>query len=69
MNFIGEGSIDHGGPTREFFRLFAQEASQKYMRGIDGDKYMASNVTALQVHSNKPCTYNTVKPAIVDTLK
>ena len=59
MNFIGEGSIDHGGPTREFFRLLAQEASEKYMRGIDGDKYMASNITALQVHFKKPVYHKT----------
>ena len=48
VNFIGESSIDSGGPRREFFRLLAYESSQLYMRG-GKDKYMASNVAALQV--------------------
>ena len=32
-----------------FFRILAHEATSMYMRGDGGAKYMAPNVTALQV--------------------
>lgn len=33
VNFAAEGAVDHGGPKREFFRLFAKNAAQAYFRG------------------------------------
>ena len=41
--------MDLGGPTRKFFRLVIQEFEMNYLRGRQGSKYMATNVTALQV--------------------
>ena len=63
VNFIGEGGIDHGGPRREFFLILAHEAAVSYMRGGDGDKYMAPNVTALQVFTcTLVCIYVEITP-------
>ena len=52
MNFVTEGAIDNGGPRREFFRLFALEASKVYFHGGDNEaKFMINNITAVQVAS------------------
>ena len=49
MNFVGEGSIDHGGPKREFFRLLAEQACT-YFRGDDRQpKFLRNNILAVQV--------------------
>ena len=50
MTFVGEGAVDHGGPKREFFRLFAKEASQTYLKGANENcRFFDNNVTAVQV--------------------
>lgn len=50
MNFVGEGAIDHGGPKREFFRLFARLASETYFRGAtDTCRFFDNNMMAVQV--------------------
>ena len=46
---MGEGAIDHGGPRREFFRLFSLKASSTYLHGNNGEKFFVNNVIALQV--------------------
>ena len=46
---MGEGAVDCGGPRREFFRLFAIRAQQKYFVGIPDQKFFACDVSALQV--------------------
>ena len=47
---MGEGAVDCGGPRREFFRLFAIRAQQKYfVVGIPDQKFFACDVSALQV--------------------
>ena len=50
MTFVGEGAIDHGGPRRELFRLFALKASDQYFIGNDGNKFFCNDVIALQVN-------------------
>ena len=45
--FIGEGAVDQGGPRREFFRLLALGAADRYFIGKDTMKFMDTNVTAL----------------------
>ena len=42
--------MDQGGPRREFFRLLALGAADRYFIGKDTMKFMDTNVTALQVH-------------------
>ena len=37
--------MDQGGPKREFFRLFAQNAAQMYFKG----DFMDNNITAVRV--------------------
>ena len=46
---MGEGAVDCGGPRREFFRLFAIKAQQKYFVGVPTQKFFSSDVCALQV--------------------
>ena len=42
--------MDHGGPKREFFRLFVNEASQTYLKGANENcRFFDNNVTAVQV--------------------
>lgn len=41
--------MDYGGPKREFFRLFAIEASDVYFQGKPNYKFFINKVTALQV--------------------
>lgn len=48
VNFAAEGAVDHGGPKREFFRLFAHKASQTYFRG----GFMDTNILAVKVSVN-----------------
>ena len=51
VTFVGEGAVDHGGPKREFFRLFAKEASQTYFKGSSEKcRFFVNNVTAVQVN-------------------
>ena len=51
VTFVGEGAIDQGGPKREFFRLFAEQACT-YFRGDDKQpKFLRNNIQAVQVHS------------------
>ena len=50
VTFVGEGAVDHGGPRREFFRLFANEASRAYFRGASEKcRFFDNNVVAVQV--------------------
>jgi hypothetical protein len=52
VTFVGEGAVDHGGPKREFFRLFAKEASQTYFKGASEKcRFFVNNVTAVQVNA------------------
>ena len=44
---MGEFAIDHGGPLREFFRLFSLECSHTYLTGEP--KYFIVNTAAVQV--------------------
>ena len=47
VTFVGEVAIDHGGPRREFFRLFGLECSETYFHGRR--KYFDVNAAAVQV--------------------
>ena len=47
VTFVGEFAIDHGGPRREFFRLFGLQCSETYFRGKR--KYFDVNAAAVQV--------------------
>ena len=47
MTFVGELAIDHGGPRREFFRLFSLQCSETFFRGKA--KYFDVNAAAVQV--------------------
>ena len=49
---MGEFAIDHGGPLREFFRLFSLECCQIYFRGESNGKYFDVNTAAVQVKLN-----------------
>ena len=52
MTFVGEGAVDHGGPKREFFRLFAEQVSTNYFRGDDGQpKFIRNDTLAVQVYT------------------
>ena len=42
---MGEWAVDHGGPRREFFRLFSQKAHECFFLG----NFLMSNVSAMQV--------------------
>ena len=49
VTFVGEGAIDQGGPKREFFRLFAEQACT-YFRGDDKrPKFLRNDILAVQV--------------------
>ncbi len=50
IRWSGEGSIDHGGPRREFFRVLGNALKETYFRGKDEKKFFEQNVTAVQVH-------------------
>lgn len=50
MTFVGEFAIDHGGPCREFFRLFSSQCSETFFRGKA--KYFDVNAAAVQVNNN-----------------
>lgn len=49
VQFVFEGAIDSGGPRREFFRLFAMLASDKFLIGTTTQKFFCSDICALQV--------------------
>ena len=50
VTFIGEGALDHGGPKREFFRLFAQGVSERYFQGVSsGIRFFVNDIMAVQV--------------------
>ena len=50
VTFIGEGALDHGGPKREFFRLFAQGVSERYFQGVGGRlRFFVNDIVAVQV--------------------
>ena len=50
VTFVGEGAIDHGGPTREFFRIFAEQACSIYFRGEEGQpKFFRNDILGVQV--------------------
>ena len=56
---MGEGAIDHGGPRREFFRLFAAKTAETYFSG--GTKaYFTCNVPALQVKHTYMCIVSVI---------
>ena len=48
VRFVDESAIDEGGPRREFFLLFAREASKTYFCGSEA-KFLMNNITAVQV--------------------
>lgn len=49
VSFVGEFAIDHGGPLREFFRLFSLGCSEIYLKGSTKGRYFAGNAVAVQV--------------------
>ena len=49
INFVGEGSVDYGGPRREFFRLLALNAKEMWFVGSSDKKFFANNVLGVQV--------------------
>ena len=50
VTFVGEGAIDQGGPKREFFRLFAEQACT-YFRGDNKQpKFLRNDILAVQVY-------------------
>lgn len=55
INFVGEGAIDHGGPRREFFRLFAQKVEEDFFQGSDGNKYFVQNIAAVHCSVHVKC--------------
>lgn len=48
VSFVGEFGIDHGGPLREFFRLFSLGCSEMYLKGSEKGKYFDGNAAAVQ---------------------
>jgi hypothetical protein len=48
VTFVGEFAIDHGGPLRDFFRLFSLRCSEIYLRGGARGKYFDGNAAAVQ---------------------
>ena len=52
ITFVGEGAVDYGGPKREFFRLFAQEAGKNYFIGQSSQpKFFRGDILAVQVRT------------------
>ena len=50
VHFVGEEGVDTGGPSREFWRLFASGVSSSYCVSNDsGECFLDKNVPALQV--------------------
>lgn len=49
VNFVGEGSVDYGGPRREFFRLLALNAKERWFVGSSDKKFFTNNVLGVQV--------------------
>ena len=50
VRFVGEGAVDHGGPRREFFRLFASGSKICFFHGSETRKFFINNVSAVQVY-------------------
>ena len=49
VSFVGEGAIDCGGPRREFFRLVALEAKDRFFTG-GLKKFFLCDMMAIQVN-------------------
>ena len=50
ISFVGQSSVDTGGPRREFLRLLASEASDSlYFRRGDEGAFFSCNTTAFKV--------------------
>eukprot|EP00731_Ephydatia_muelleri_P026180 Em0018g280a len=54
VTFLGEPSIDAGGPRREFFRLLPHHAATTLLRG-ERRKFFSMNVKAFQGGCGIPC--------------
>ena len=48
-----EDTVDAGGPTREFWRLFVEGVVAKYCIGEPGSKLFLKDIPALQVSACK----------------
>ena len=58
VNFVGEGSVDTGGPRREFFRLLAEEAKSAYFHSSsDSAGKHTTNIIAGFVSKDKNITF------------
>ena len=52
VHFVGEAGIDTGGPSREFWHLFASGVADKYCISNETRQYFFDkNVPALQVYA------------------
>ena len=49
VSFVGEWAVDTGGPRREFFRLVALEAKEKFFIGRSFQKFFLCDILAIQV--------------------
>ena len=49
VHFVTEEAVDTGGPSREFWRLFASEVVLQFCEGEAGKCLFMKNVPALQV--------------------
>jgi hypothetical protein len=49
VHFLGEEAVDTGGPSREFWRLFAEALVEQYCVGDEGVYLFVKNIPALQV--------------------
>ena len=55
VHFVSEPGIDTGGPSREFWRLFAEGVVTSYCIGNDHQQFFFNkNVPALQVQTYIP---------------
>ena len=49
---MSEAGVDTGGPTREFYRLFAKGVTEQYcVSNSSGQSFLMKNVLELQVLS------------------
>ena len=56
VHFVGEAGIDTGGPSREFWRLFASGVADKYCISNErGQYFFDKNVPALQLCTHTCC--------------
>jgi hypothetical protein len=49
VHFLAEEAVDTGGPSREFWRLFAEALVEQYCVGDEGAYLFVKNIPALQV--------------------